>query len=68
MRENFALVNRMEHTESAQREEIIVSQKLFWSFLDSNIINKLIHLFDETDKSTDKIGKYIENERRVRGI
>lgn len=68
MRENFALVNRMEFIQSGQREEIIKSQKLFWSFLDSNIINKLIHLFDDADESTDKISKYIENERIVRGL
>jgi len=68
MRENFVLVNRMTDNKGNQRGEIIESQKLFWSFSDSNIINKLIQLFDEKDKSTDKISNYIENERKVRGL
>ncbi len=58
----------MEHSQSKQREEIIKSQKLFWSFLDSNTINNLIHLFDDAAASPNKISKYIENERKIRGL
>lgn len=58
----------MNYNKRRKRDEIIGSQKLFWSFLDSNIINKLIHLFDDTDTSPDKISKYVENERKIRGL
>jgi len=52
-----------------QRHLIIQSQKLFWSFLDSTMINKLIHLFDSTSKNSNvKITNYIENERKVQGL
>ena len=58
----------MDYNKARQRDEIIGSQKLFWSFLDSNITNKLVHLFDDTESSSNKIRKYVENERRVRGL
>lgn len=51
-----------------KREEIIKSQKLFWSFLDSTMMNKLVNLFDDTVADHAKISKYIENERRMRGM
>jgi hypothetical protein len=51
-----------------QKEEIITSQKLFWSFLDFTMLNKLVNLFDDTVAGPDKISKYIENERRIRGM
>lgn len=58
----------MNYNKRRKRDEIIGSQKLFWNFLDSNIINKLIHLFDDTESSPNKISKYVENERRIRGL
>jgi hypothetical protein len=51
-----------------RRKEIIESQLLFWSFLDSITMNKLINLFDDSIKIPDKISKYVENERRLRGM
>lgn len=43
-----------------QRNIIISSQKIFWSFLDSEMINKLVNLFDDTDNSSnDKMRKYL---------
>ncbi len=51
------------------RNIIIASQKILWSFLDSEMINKLVNLFDDTDKSSnDKMRIYIENERIKRGL
>lgn len=52
-----------------QRDTIIQSQKQFWNFLDSNMINKLIHLFDtptKIPKST--MSKYIENARKEKAL
>lgn len=54
--------------EIKHRDLIIQSQKLFWSFLDSNMINKLVNLFDDTVQTPDKISKYVDNERRLRGL
>jgi len=52
-----------------ERDKIIQSQKKFWDFLDINIVNKLIHLFDNNSKnSNEKITKYIENERIIQGL
>lgn len=52
-----------------QRKVIIESHKLLWGFLDASMINKLINLFDDTDKSSnDKISHYIENERMTQGL
>ena len=68
MKENIVLVDRMDYNKRRKRDEIIGSQKLFWSFLDSNIINKLIHLFDDTESSPNKISKYVEIERKIRGL
>ena len=56
-------------TQLNQRHLIIQSQKLFWSFLDSTMINKLIHLFDSTSENSKvKISTYVENERKVQGL
>lgn len=51
-----------------QREEIIESQHLFWSFLNSTMMNKLVNLFDDTVIGHDKITNYVENERLLRGM
>lgn len=51
-----------------QREEIIESQQLFWSFLNSIMVNKLVNLFDDTVIGHDKITNYVENERLLRGM
>ena len=56
-------------TQINKRHLFIQSQKLFWSFLDSTMINKLIHLFDKTSENSKvKIVNYIENERKVQGL
>lgn len=54
-------------TQLDDRSKIIQSQDLFGKFLDADIINKLIHLFDIKNTNVgknDKIIKYIEDERR----
>jgi len=51
-----------------QRDEILESQKIFWRFLNSTMMNKIINLFDDAVAGPDKISKYIENERRLRGM
>jgi hypothetical protein len=51
-----------------RRKEIIESQQLFWSFLDSTMMNKLVNLFDDTVFGHDKISNYVENERILRGM
>jgi hypothetical protein len=52
-----------------KRDMIFQSQKQFWSFLDSTMINKLVHLFDTKSKnSPNKISNYIENERNRQGL
>jgi hypothetical protein len=51
-----------------RRKEIIESQLLFWSFLDSTNMNKFVNLFDNSVQTPDKISKYVENERRLRGM
>jgi hypothetical protein len=60
----------MAYTENQlkQREKIIESQKLFWSMLDSTMVNKLVNLFDDSRESPYKISKYIEYERKLRGL
>jgi hypothetical protein len=52
--------------ELLKRNKIIQSQIMFGNFLDSYIINKLIHLFDKHNKSDESIVKYVENERKSR--
>ncbi len=52
-------------TELAKRNSIIKSQKHFIDFLDADIINKLVNLFD---KNNSIVSKYIENERKIRGL
>jgi hypothetical protein len=55
-----------------KRKGILDSQKDMIHFLDINIINKLIHLFDEYPNNyvnkNDNIQKYIEDERKARGL
>jgi hypothetical protein len=54
------------------RNDIIKSQIHFGNFLNADIINKLIHLFDEKYNNyvnkNHKITKYIENERKIEGL
>ena len=52
-----------------ERDTYIQSQKLFWRFLDSTIVNKFVYLFAENNKnSNENIRKYIEDERKVQGL
>lgn len=51
------------------RNTIIKSQTKFISFLNIEIINKLIHLFDTKNTNVNyKITDYIEDERKQRGL
>lgn len=54
------------------RDKIIQSQRLFTQFLDTNMINTLIHLFDSNDNTYNsgdfKIRTYVEDERKLRGM
>jgi hypothetical protein len=50
------------------RDKIIKSQKLFGNYLDSEIINRLINLFDENNKTNNSIVKYVEDERKEEGL
>lgn len=54
------------------RNNIIQTQKLLTQFLDTNRVNTLIHLFDCSDNTYNsddlKIRKYIEDERKLRGM
>lgn len=47
----------------AQRNKIIQSQKQLWLLLDSDIINKLVYLFDKRI-----ISNYIIDEREIQGL
>jgi hypothetical protein len=58
---------RYTENEQGKRSNIIKSQTKFGDFLDSDSINKLIHLFDQNNKSNDSIVKYVQNERNIRG-
>lgn len=55
-----------------KRENIIKSQLQFCNFLDSPMVNVLIHLFDNEYNNyinkNEKITKYIEDERNIRGL
>jgi hypothetical protein len=55
-----------------ERNKIIQSQILLENFLEVDIINKLVHLFDDThDNYLDKrykITSYIEEERKLQGL
>jgi hypothetical protein len=54
-----------------ERSKILKSHELFGNFLDADIINKLIHLFDNNNTNidnNDKIIKYIEDERKKQGL
>ena len=64
-------MSRYTQTQLNERSAIIQSQKLFGNFLDADIINKLIQLFDNKNTNigkNDKITKYIEDERRKQGL
>jgi hypothetical protein len=52
------------------KEKIIKSQKYFCNFLNTDIINSLIHLFTMNDKKSNipNIINYIEDERVLRGL
>jgi hypothetical protein len=51
--------------ELLQRDSIIKSHSKLISFLNADIINKLVNLFDENNSI---ISKYIENERKLQGL
>lgn len=52
-----------------QRNKIFQSQKTLWDFLDMDVINKLVDLFDANSKnSTKNIRKYIEDERALHNL
>jgi hypothetical protein len=61
-------MKRYTQNELNTRNKIIKSHVLFGNFLDRDIINRLINLFDENSNSNDKITKYIEDERKLRGL
>lgn len=54
------------------RDKILQSQKLFTQFLDTDMINTLVHLFDCSDNTYNmdelKIIKYVEDERKLCGM
>ena len=54
----------------SRRDKIIQTHKLFGNFLDSTVINNLVYLFDDkTNNNTyNRITKYIEDERKLRGL
>lgn len=51
-----------------QRKEIIEGQKQLVEFLDAERFNKLVHVFDEKVEDEHNILRYIEEERRQRGL
>lgn len=56
-----------------KRNSIIKTQPAFISFLNKEIVNKLVHLFDTTynkanNISSHKITKYVMDERKLRGL
>jgi hypothetical protein len=50
------------------KKEIINSQKLFGNFLNLNVINKLIKLFDENNNNDKKFTDLIKDEREKRRL
>ncbi len=58
--------------ETNKRMKIITSHKYLSSFFNCDIVNKLVHLFDQENykytNDTFKISKYINNERKIRGL
>lgn len=58
-------MNRQKDDNLYQRIQALQSQKQLIKYLNSDIINKLIHLFDNKENG---ITKYIENERKRRGL
>jgi hypothetical protein len=62
-------MSRYSFNQLKQRDIIIQSQKLFWNFLDSTMMNKLVHLFDENSSNSHmKITNIIEKERNKQGL
>lgn len=61
---------RFTKEELEKRNIIMQSQLLLGNFLNVDIINRLIHLFDKhtSINGTPKIHNYIENERHIRGL
>ena len=63
---------RYNQSQLLARGTIIQTQKLFTQFMNTDMINTLIHLFDCSDNTYNennlKIRKYIENERKLRGM
>lgn len=63
---------RYNQSQLLARDAIIQSQKLFTQFMNTDMINTLIHLFDCSDNTYNegdlKIKKYIEDERKIRGM
>jgi hypothetical protein len=56
-------------TELQQRYKILQSQLIFGEYLDIDIINRLINLFDDTSKNSDyKVSKYLSDERTYRNL
>ncbi len=52
-----------------KRDKIIKSHTIFGNFLNSNILNALINLFDDNkNKYVNKIISYITDERKQRGL
>ena len=47
-----------------KRGSIFKSQELFHNFLDTELIHKLINIFDDNIIFTNKISKYVQDERQ----
>lgn len=50
------------------RKQILESHKILGHFFDGQIINNLVHLFDENNNTNNKITSYIDTERRKNGF
>ena len=50
------------------RKEILESHKKLGNYFNGQIINKLIHIFDQNNNTNNRITKYIEDERRREGL
>jgi hypothetical protein len=61
-------MQRYNKNELIKRDKIIKTQKQFIEFLNSDIINNLIYLFDISNNSNDSITNYVYKERKIRGL
>ena len=61
-------MKRYTQNELNKRNKIIKSHVLFGNFLDRDIINRLVNLFDENSNDDDKIIQYIKDERKLSGL